>query len=63
MRGAVAIITRLRTEGRLHPSWKTEEPAALLWELTSFSVWDDLVSESGLAPIATSRSCPAAAGI
>ena len=50
MRGAVAIITRLRTEGRLHPSWKTEEAAALLWELTSFRVWDDLVRESGLAP-------------
>ena len=45
MRGAVAIITRLRAEGRLHPSWKTEEAAALLWALTSFSVWDDLASE------------------
>ena len=50
MRGAVAIITRLREEGRLHPSWKTEEAAALLWELTSFHVWDDLVNESRLAP-------------
>jgi AcrR family transcriptional regulator len=50
MRGAVAIITRLREEGRLHPSWKTEEAAALLWELTSFHVWDDLVNESRLTP-------------
>ena len=50
MRGAAAIITRLREEGRLHPSWTTGEAAALLWELTSFRVWDDLVNESGLAP-------------
>jgi hypothetical protein len=49
MRGAVAITTRLREEGRLHPSWMTKEAAALLWELTSFHVWDDLVNESGLA--------------
>jgi hypothetical protein len=24
--------------------------AVLLWELTSFRVWDDLVGQSGLAP-------------
>jgi AcrR family transcriptional regulator len=50
MRGAAAIITRLHEEGQLHPSWKTDEAAALLWELTSFHVWDDLVNESRLAP-------------
>ena len=50
MRGAGAIVTRLREEGRLHPSWKTREATTLLWELTSFRVWDDLVNESGLAP-------------
>lgn len=50
MRRAVAIITRLREEGQLHPSWKTQEAAALLWELTSFRVWDDLVNESRLTP-------------
>lgn len=50
MRGAAAIITRLREEGQLHPSWKTWEAAALLWELTSFRVWDDLVNESRLTP-------------
>lgn len=50
MRGAVAITTRLREEGRLHPSWDTTEAATLLWELTSFRVWDDLVNESGLKP-------------
>jgi AcrR family transcriptional regulator len=50
MRGAAAIITRLREEGQLHPSWKTGEAAALLWELTSFRVWDDLVNESRLTP-------------
>jgi AcrR family transcriptional regulator len=50
MRGATAIITRLREEGRLHPSWDAEEAATLLCELTSFRVWDDLVNESGLRP-------------
>jgi AcrR family transcriptional regulator len=50
MHGAAAIITRLREEGRLHPSWTAEEAATLLWELTSFRVWDDLVNESGLTP-------------
>jgi AcrR family transcriptional regulator len=50
MRGAAAIITRLREEGRLHPGWTTSEAATLLWELTSFRVWDDLVNGSGLAP-------------
>lgn len=50
MRGAVAIITRLGEEGRLHPSWDHKEAAALLWELTSFRVWDDLVNECGLRP-------------
>jgi AcrR family transcriptional regulator len=50
MRGAVAIVNRLRDEGRLHPSWKIDEAAALLWELTSFRVWDDLVNEAELAP-------------
>lgn len=32
------------------PSWDPEEAATLLWELTSFRVWDDLVNESGLKP-------------
>jgi len=50
MRGAVAIVDRLRSEGRLHRSWTTEEAAVLLWELISFRVWDDLVNEHGLAP-------------
>ena len=48
MRGAVMAVTRLRDEGRLHPSWTSTEAATLLWELTSFRVWDDLVNESGL---------------
>jgi AcrR family transcriptional regulator len=50
MRGAAAIITRLRDQGGLHRTWTTAEAAALLWELTSFRVWDDLVNESGLSP-------------
>ena len=50
MRGAIAIARRLRSEGRLHRSWTTTDAAALLWELTSFRVWDDLVNEAGIAP-------------
>jgi AcrR family transcriptional regulator len=50
MRGAVAIVNRLREEDRLHPSWKPDEAAAVLGELTSFRVWDDLVNESKLPP-------------
>lgn len=49
MRGAVAIVKRFRKEGRLHPTWTTREAAALLWELTSFRVWDDLVNDAGVA--------------
>ena len=50
MRGAVAIVRRLRKEGRLDRSWTTAEAAALLWELTSFRVWDDLVNEAKVTP-------------
>jgi AcrR family transcriptional regulator len=45
MRGAISIIERLRAEGRLDPTWITAEAAALLSELTSFHVWDDLVND------------------
>jgi AcrR family transcriptional regulator len=50
MRGAVFIIERLHAEGRLHPTWNTTEAATLLWELTSFHVWDDLVNDARIAP-------------
>jgi AcrR family transcriptional regulator len=50
MRGANAIVQRLRREGRVHRSWSTTEAAALVWELASFRVWDDLVNEAGLPP-------------
>ena len=50
MRGAIAIVRRLRKEGRLDRSWRTGEAEALLWELTSFRVWDDLVNEAELNP-------------
>ena len=50
MRGATAIVQRLRRERRVHRSWTTAEAATLLWELASFRVWDDLVNEAGLAP-------------
>ena len=50
MRGATSIVERLRAEGRLDPTWPTTEAAALLWELTSFRVWDDLVNDARIAP-------------
>ncbi len=50
MRGAVHIVERLRAEGRLDPTWTPTEAAALLWELTSFHVWDDLVNDAQIAP-------------
>jgi len=50
MRGALSIVQHLRDEGRLHPTWTTAEAAALLWELASFHVWDDLVTEAQIPP-------------
>ena len=50
MRGATAIVGQLVAEDRLHPSWTADEAAVLLWELTSFQVWDDLVNDASLAP-------------
>ena len=50
MHGAIFITERLREEGRLDPTWPTTEAAALLWELTSFRVWDDLVNDAQIAP-------------
>ena len=50
MRGAIHIVERLRAEGRLDPTWTPTEAAALLWELTSFHVWDDLVNDAQIAP-------------
>jgi AcrR family transcriptional regulator len=50
MRGATAVVERLRSEGHMHRSWTTAEAAALVWELASFRVWDDLVTEAGLPP-------------
>ena len=50
LRGALSIIQRLRDEGRLHPTWTTAEAAALLSELTSFHVWDDLVTDAQIPP-------------
>jgi hypothetical protein len=67
MRGAVAIADRLRGEGRVDPSWAPDEAPKLIWELTSFRVWDDLVNEAGLAPeryveIVTTAALAALAG-
>lgn len=49
-RSATEIIERLQAEGRLDPSWAPAEATALLWELTSFHVWDDLVNDAQIAP-------------
>jgi hypothetical protein len=38
------------TRGQLDPTWAPAEAAALLWELTSFRVWDDLVNDARIAP-------------
>ena len=50
MAGAIRITERLRAEGQLDPTWAPAEAAALLWELTSFRVWDDLVNDAHIAP-------------
>jgi AcrR family transcriptional regulator len=50
MRAATAIVQRLRREGRVHRSWTNPEAAALVWELLSFRVWDDVVNEAGMTP-------------
>jgi AcrR family transcriptional regulator len=55
MRGARHIVDRLAEEGGLDRRWNREEAAVLLWELTSFRVWDDLVNEAGLSPEAYVR--------
>jgi AcrR family transcriptional regulator len=48
--GAIRAWARLHAEGRLDPTWPATEAAALLWELTSFRVWDDLVNDARIAP-------------
>jgi AcrR family transcriptional regulator len=50
MRGAAFIAERLHAEGRLDPSWTTTEATTVLWELTSFRVWDDLVNDAAIPP-------------
>lgn len=50
LRGATAIVARLRAEQLLHRSWTAADAATLLWELVSFRVWDDLVNEAGMSP-------------
>ena len=45
---ATGIVQRLRSDGHVHSSWTNDEAAALVWELLSFRVWDDLAGEAGL---------------
>lgn len=42
------LVPALRADGLVHPAWDDEEAVLLVWELTSFRVWDDLVGEAGL---------------
>lgn len=37
------LVTRLREEGRLAPSWSPEEAADFMWAASSMRVWEDLV--------------------
>jgi hypothetical protein len=47
----VPDIKRLHAEGQLDPAWTTTEATQpLLWELTSFHVWDDLVNDAQVVP-------------
>jgi AcrR family transcriptional regulator len=48
--GAAAITAMMRAEGHVDPSWSDADATALLWELTSIRVWDDLVNDRGLTP-------------
>jgi AcrR family transcriptional regulator len=50
MMGTTMLAQSLRAGGLIHDSWQLEEAALLLWELTSFHAWDDLVNDAGLAP-------------
>jgi AcrR family transcriptional regulator len=44
--GAAVAEVEAAVDGR----WTTTEAAALVWELVSFRVWDDLVNEAGMTP-------------
>ena len=38
----------LLADGLVHPSWPRDAITTLVWEMSSFRVWDDLVNEAGL---------------
>jgi len=50
MIGATMLAQALQADGLIHDSWQLEEAALLLWQLTSFHAWDDLVNDAGLVP-------------
>ena len=50
MMGATMLARALQVEGVIHESWRRDEAALLLSQLTSFHSWDDLVNDAGLAP-------------
>lgn len=48
-RGCDDLVTpALLDEGVVHASWPRDAVTTLVWELTSFRVWDDLVNEAAL---------------
>lgn len=48
-RGCDALITpALLADGLVHKSWSRDMITTLVWELSSFRVWDDVVNEAAL---------------
>ena len=46
-RRCARIVSRLADEGRLAPGWSRGDAADLLWAMTGFRVWEDLVLRRG----------------
>lgn len=49
MRFCRELVATLDEEGHVAAGWDREEAAIVVWELTSFRVWDDLTGEAGLS--------------
>lgn len=49
-RGCETLITpSLLEDGSVHATWPRDAVTTLVWEWTSFRVWDDLVNDAGLS--------------
>jgi AcrR family transcriptional regulator len=50
-RGCDTLITpALLADSLVHSSWPRDAVTTLVWEMSSFRVWDDLVNEAGMPP-------------